>query len=481
MVIEGKYSKKDLILEVSKKKSIERYKGYYQDIINNTKGDGYKKYSYEGFIEWVEKQLGDLAPKYFEYVLSVPVKMGVKSLTDEVQLNDVISLVKMFEDLSKKGKIKNKDIYSKEYEIRKDSDIEKILNKLKSAGQKLSKSEEKKLGAEKIYNDSKYLVIVPKNFKSSCYYGYGTKWCTTSSESHLMRETGRAVLYYVIDKDREPFNPDTGEGDDLAKVAIQHYYNGTTKMFDSKDRSLNTDEKNDMNSNFPEAMTDAIHNHWLEMKKKRDEKYGDAETNAQNAIINAFTAEMPIIPTGRAFYGMETWEDNDGREYAVGNEDEFRRAQKEQWEQFLGEMGLEGVSDWAREYIVNNFVDEDHFADLLRYEVENYVEDIKNEDSDDEERWESRFDQELEEYEASDELDLIFKVADSWSGGDAIEYYKMNYGEHEFYHSLSDGNNIDVDAAIDWLVDEDGDSWIAGYEVELTEIDDQWYYVVEMD
>ena len=476
MVIEGKYSKKDLILEVSKKKSIERYRDYYEELVKDK-----PKYGYEQFVKWIESQLGNLAPKYFEYVLSVPVKMGVKSLTDEVQLNDVISLVKMFEDLSKKGKIKNKDIYSKEYEIRKDSDIEKILNKLKSAGQKLSKSEEKKLGAEKIYNDSKYLVIVPKNFKSSCYYGYGTKWCTTSSESHLMRETGRAVLYYVIDKDREPFNPDTGEGDDLAKVAIQHYYNGTTKMFDSKDRSLNTDEKNDMNSNFPEAMTDAIHNHWLEMKKKREEKYGDAETNAQNAIINAFTAEMPIIPTGRTFYGMETWEDNDGREYAVGNEDEFKEAQKENWEQFLDEMGLEGVSDWAREYIVNNFVDEDHFEDLLRYEVENYVEDIKNEDSDDEERWESRFDQELEEYEASDEEDLIDKVADSWSGGDAIEYYKMNYGEQAFYHSLSDGNNINVDDVVDWLVEEDGDSYIAGYEVEATEIDDQWYYVVEMD
>ena len=475
MVIEGKYSKKDLLLEVSKKKSIERYRDYYEELVKDK-----PRYGYEQFVKWLESQLGDLAPKYFEYVLSVPVKMGVKSLTDEVQLNDVISLVKMFEDLSKKGKIKNKDIYSKEYEIRKDSDIEKILNKLKSAGQKLSKTEEKKLGAEKIYNDPKYLVIVPKNFKASCYYGYGTKWCTTSSESHLMRETSRAVLYYVIDKDREPYNPNTGEGDDLAKVAIQHFYNGATKMFDSKDRSLNTDEKNDMNSSFPEAMTDAIHNHWLEMKKKREEKYGDVETNAQNAIIRAFTAEMPITPTGRDYYDMEVWEDNDGTEYAVGTEDEFRRAQKTQWENYLDDMGLEGVTDWAREYIINNFVDEDHFEDLLRDEVEYYVEDIKNEDSDDDEQWESRFDQEMEENNASDEDDLIEILMDAWSGGDAIEYYKMNYGEEEFYHSLSDGNNIDVDAVIDWLVDQDGDS-IEGYEVEATEIDDQWYFVVQID
>ena len=141
---------------------------------------------------------------------------------------------------------------------------------------------------------------------------------------------------------------------------------------------------------------------------------------------------------------------------------------------------LEGVTDWAREYIINNFVDEDHFEDLLRDEVEYYVEDIKNEDSDDDEQWESRFDQEMEEYEASDEEDLIDKVADSWSGGDAIEYYKGNYGEEWFYNELSDGNNIDVDTVIAWLVDQDGDS-IEGYEVEATEIDDQWYYVVQID
>ena len=141
---------------------------------------------------------------------------------------------------------------------------------------------------------------------------------------------------------------------------------------------------------------------------------------------------------------------------------------------------LEGVTDWAREYIINIFVDEDHFEDLLRDEVEYYVEDIKNEDSDDDEQWESRFDQEMEEYEASDEEDLIDKVADSWSGGDAIEYYKGNYGEEWFYNELSDGNNIDVDTVIAWLVDQDGDS-IEGYEVEATEIDDQWYYVVQID
>ena len=177
--------------------------------------------------------------------------------------------------------------------------------------------------------------------------------------------------------------------------------------------------------------------------------------------------------------GLEEGQSVDS-EYAVGTEDEFRRAQKTQWQDYLDVAGLEGVSDWAREYIVNNFVDEGHFEDLLRNEVEYYVEDIKNEDSEDEEQWESRFDQEMEENNASDEEDFIEILMDGWSGGDAIEYYIGNYGEESFYNELSHGNNIDVDAVIDWLVDQDGDS-IEGYEVEATEIDDQWYYVVQID
>jgi hypothetical protein len=87
----------------------------------------------------------------------------------------------------------------------------------------------------------------------------------------------------------------------------------------------------------------------------------------------------------------------------------------------------------------------------------------------------------MEENNASDEDDLIEILMDGWSGGDAIEYYKGNYGEESFYNELSDGNNIDVDAVIDWLVDQDGDSIEGNEGFEATEIDDQWYYVVQID
>ena len=485
MVIEGKYSKKDLLTEISKKESIAKYKGYYEDIINNTKGGGYKKYTYKGFINWIESQLGDLSSKYFDYVLRIPVKAGLKSLSDEIQYGDIIKLVKLFDGLVKKGKIKNKDIYSKEYEIKELIDVDKILNKLKDAEMKLTKSEEKKLGAEKIYNGPKYLVIVPKNYKASCYYGYGTKWCTTSSESHLMSETKRAVLYYVIDKDRTPYVPETGKGDDLAKVAIQQFYNGSIKMFDSKDRSLNTDEKNDIWASFPDKMTDAINIHWGERKKKRDEEQGNVESTEEAAIVAAWgdSVSLPLTPSTHTYHGMSVYEDDDGGEYAVGDENTFREAQKENLEQFIDEVGYSGLSEWAWNYIKENFVDKDHFEAIQREDAQYFIDDIRGQVADDDETYDSRLEEEMAQAGVDDEEDFIDSLVEEW--GDPIEWYIMNFGDEGFEDQAM--SNIDDEEALDWLADNEGDT-ISGYDVEyvdMTNTDDptingDWYYVVEI-
>ena len=58
----------------------------------------------------------------------------------------------------------------------------------------------KKSGSKKIFEDDDYLVVVPETVAASCYYGAGTKWCTSARESNAFEDyTGRqGVLYYVI-------------------------------------------------------------------------------------------------------------------------------------------------------------------------------------------------------------------------------------------------------------------------------------------
>ena len=75
----------------------------------------------------------------------------------------------------------------------------------------LSGSQRKKLEKQgkKIYEDKKWLVIIPLTHKSSCYYGAGTKWCTTEkdSSSYFDDYKRRGELYYIIDKKAEKGNP----------------------------------------------------------------------------------------------------------------------------------------------------------------------------------------------------------------------------------------------------------------------------------
>jgi hypothetical protein len=52
------------------------------------------------------------------------------------------------------------------------------------------------------YEDLEWLILRPFSFESSCKYGAGTKWCTTSESNpdHFFRYTKNGVLIYVINK-----------------------------------------------------------------------------------------------------------------------------------------------------------------------------------------------------------------------------------------------------------------------------------------
>lgn len=74
---------------------------------------------------------------------------------------------------------------------------------LQNPQQAASKSEEVrniKEGAEKVYEDAKWLVIVPHTKEASCYYGKGTQWCTAADHSNNMFDSynERGLLYINI-------------------------------------------------------------------------------------------------------------------------------------------------------------------------------------------------------------------------------------------------------------------------------------------
>ena len=172
--------------------------------------------------------------KYLDYILSQIVSTWVDDLNggyDDISSIDspttfILNLVDSFHKFSERNLIQNKDIYSPEYK-----DITVLRGAINQATNKhveIAKEKELKGSADKIYQDSRWVVMVPKTHEASCHYGAGTKWCTTAKgqPSYFTQYTsingGNGVLFYILDKTRKSGT--------LYKLAIhQTYAPGETK------------------------------------------------------------------------------------------------------------------------------------------------------------------------------------------------------------------------------------------------------------
>lgn len=100
------------------------------------------------------------------------------------------------------------------------------------AKQKLSRKEQKEIGAEKIYEDDEFILILPKTHKAACRYGSNTRWCVTMRDrsSYFESYYSQGPIFFLVDKRRTPasYSPSYMEkAPDYWKIAI-HYkpFNG---------------------------------------------------------------------------------------------------------------------------------------------------------------------------------------------------------------------------------------------------------------
>jgi len=148
---------------------------------------------------------------------------------------EMFEVIHDFEDLSKKNLLENKDIYS--YESNQD-----IIESVKTAKEKITRSEVKKKETEVLYEDDRWLVVYPLSVRSSNLYGKGTKWCVSSEDNnygkYYKQYTEKGSLVFVIDKKAKESEYRTNE---LAKVAFHNdkkKKDGIT-LWDIKDKEMN--------------------------------------------------------------------------------------------------------------------------------------------------------------------------------------------------------------------------------------------------
>jgi hypothetical protein len=96
-------------------------------------------------------------------------------------------------------KFNNRDIYAWD-----GRDLENFIkeNNLKSARKE---REEDKSNAQKIFEDSNWLVVIPNDKEACSYYGSGTKWCITMTSGDYFQSyrDKNYVFCIVIDKNAE--------------------------------------------------------------------------------------------------------------------------------------------------------------------------------------------------------------------------------------------------------------------------------------
>ena len=118
-------------------------------------------------------------------------------ISDRTFVSSIIPKLEFFE--------KNKDKYpKKDFKQYVGWDFEnEFINFTDKLMSEISKRKEKEIAKKdsiKLYEDNDILVVKPLTHQSSCYYGSGTKWCTTmtGTPSYFDNYTSKGNLYYII-------------------------------------------------------------------------------------------------------------------------------------------------------------------------------------------------------------------------------------------------------------------------------------------
>jgi len=148
-----------------------------------------KKETIEAAISCDPSSTKEIAGKYTRWVLEL-AKKGKWSEADGYETKKALEKFHKAKHILPEDK---RDIgkFNSVYDLLKSLPAEKIK----------SRSETRKKGAEKVYEDDKWLIVIPHTKEAAQLYGKGTKWCTSAVNENMFEEYYEdADLYININK-----------------------------------------------------------------------------------------------------------------------------------------------------------------------------------------------------------------------------------------------------------------------------------------
>ena len=175
--------------------------------------------------------------------------------------------------------------------------LERVLDEIEGRQTRKEKEDTAKAGGEKLYEDDRWLVVKPHTLEASCYYGAGTKWCTTQKDSdHFKDYTSKGPLYYIIDKSRQ-----LGR---FYKIALHVTWDGEEEFYDEKDKLLEKDVLDAIKNLLPKSVLDSTFNDWENTGKPEKElmSLGEFRTTLTRYVEN--TRNQQTIKTNSGIWRL---------------------------------------------------------------------------------------------------------------------------------------------------------------------------------
>lgn len=138
----------------------------------------------------------DKMGKYGKWLLSLYMRKNLK-LEDLYKANEYLKYFTKYYNM-----INNKDINTYKTLQELFLVVQPYMDNQEHATSKQDLVRKIKEGAEKVYEDNEWLIIVPHTEEASCYYGKGTQWCTAANNGNNMFEyyNDNGNLYININK-----------------------------------------------------------------------------------------------------------------------------------------------------------------------------------------------------------------------------------------------------------------------------------------
>lgn len=189
-------------------------------LIQEGRVDDFKaKYSQKFGTDNVNKILGAVPQKYLDWV--------GKNL-DMVNFEDNFS--KISQALDKFQKISTNLPITDLFQYKNLGQLLSALSEYEGKERRVVKKVE---GGNVVYDDGRFFVVNPLTHDSSCYYGKGTKWCTSADSDHQFNRYNQdGKLFYILDRTAPSNNK-------FYKVALLQKFDGDKTYYDALDATVN--------------------------------------------------------------------------------------------------------------------------------------------------------------------------------------------------------------------------------------------------